>query len=753
MKAQPMHLQPKPNGQPNGPASARRTPLALCPIGRAVSAGGGCRRLICLAGGLAVALTPCLGEDGLDLVTGEARVPEITELQPILEQITIANRHNQPFIEAPTFVSVVSADEIQKSGYRTLAEILLSVPSLYVSYDRDYTFLGTRGFNRGDFNGRMLVLVNGHRVNNNLSDGADVGTPFILDVDLIERVEVVRGPGSVLYGNNAFFGVINVVTRKGSDTEKGHVGGEVTGSVGDFHAYQARATFGRQVKVFGEEVEFLFSGTYFDRGGDRHLYFPEYDKPTSNLGIAENLDHDRVRSGFGSLGWKSFTLEGAWVDREKGVPTAPIGTEFNNPDTKTRDERGYVNLRFEQKFLDEKLNLTARLHYDRYVFDGHYPYADTPDVLQQYWGEWWGAEAEAQCQLTDWYQFKVGGEYRDDFRQDVLITELPGTAVLDVAQTRQSYGVYLHNTFTLLSGEDTEANSTAAKGRGKAESNPQRWGTLYLDAGARYDHFSSFGDTANPRAALIYSPSVPLLQDSTFKFVYGSAFRAPNVRELIFNPNLDPETIRSYEFIFERQWGTLSKHGLPLEKPHYLRSTLALFYNDIEHLIAFDDAAQELRNIQGAKSMGVETAVIGYFSGRSILRGDGMYQASLSYTYQDTEDRNTHRTLTDSPHHLGKARLSLPIFDDNWFLTGEYQYTSERTTPKGSEAPGYGVANLVLFCKDLLHRKNVEKALTVSAGIYNLFDRKYEDPAGSFYLQDTIEQDGRTFLAKLSYAF
>ena len=129
--------------------------------------------------------------------------------------ITGASKWTERATEAPSSVSVVTADEIKKYGYRTLAEILQGVRGLYVTYDRNYSYLGIRGFNLGDYNSRVLILVDGHRLNNNLSDGGFIGQEFILDVDLIEQVEVIRGPGSILYGNNAFFGVINVVTRSG----------------------------------------------------------------------------------------------------------------------------------------------------------------------------------------------------------------------------------------------------------------------------------------------------------------------------------------------------------------------------------------------------------------------------------------------------------------------------------------------------------------------------------------------------------
>ena len=129
--------------------------------------------------------------------------------------IYTASKHMQSASDAPASVTVVTVDEIQKYGYRTLADILQSVRGFYITYDRDYSFVGVRGFGRlGDWNTRILLLIDGHRVNNNILGQAMLGTEFLLDVDLIERVEIIRGPSSSLYGADAFFAVINVITRK-----------------------------------------------------------------------------------------------------------------------------------------------------------------------------------------------------------------------------------------------------------------------------------------------------------------------------------------------------------------------------------------------------------------------------------------------------------------------------------------------------------------------------------------------------------
>src|SRR4051812_33186381 len=178
-----------------------------------------------------------------------------------------ASKLEQKSTEAPSSTTVINSEEIKLYGYRTLGDLLKSVQGFYVSYDRNYQFLGTRGVNLGDFNSRILLLVNGHRVNNDLNDGAFVDTAFILDIDLIDRVEIIRGPGSVLYGNNAFFGVINVITRQGKQVN----GVETSGTYGSFDAWSGRVSFGSQLT---NGLQFLLSGTLFNSDGPDRLFYP-----------------------------------------------------------------------------------------------------------------------------------------------------------------------------------------------------------------------------------------------------------------------------------------------------------------------------------------------------------------------------------------------------------------------------------------------------------------------------------------------
>jgi iron complex outermembrane receptor protein len=165
---------------------------------------------------VAVLLLPPAGPAGADELAGQAGYGEEAMLFQEIPSVYGASKYEQKVTEAPSSVSIITSSEIKKYGYRTLADILRSVRSFYITYDRNYSYVGVRGFGRpGDYNSRILLLIDGHRTNDNIYNQAFVGAEAIIDVDLIERVEVIRGPGSSLYGSNAFFAVINVITRRG----------------------------------------------------------------------------------------------------------------------------------------------------------------------------------------------------------------------------------------------------------------------------------------------------------------------------------------------------------------------------------------------------------------------------------------------------------------------------------------------------------------------------------------------------------
>jgi len=535
-----------------------------------------------------------------------------------------------------------------------------------------------------------------------------VGTAFILDVDLIDRVEVVRGPSSSLYGNSAFFAVVNVITRRGRDLK----GVEVAAEAGSHESWRGRVSYGERLPG---GLEMLLSGTRFESDGNGRLYYPEFDSPNTNNGIAEDVERDEFGSLFARFSLLDFTLEGAYVEREKSLPTAPYATVFNDPRTGGDSRQAYSRLSYEHRFAGQ-WDIQAAVSYNLFHSDGDYVYDYSEDATpflvvnrDEFRGEWWGGEFQISKRLLDRHNLVFGGEFQNNFRQDQKNSDLD--VYLDTRNDSDNWGLYLQDEVQLRDD-------------------------LIFSLGARYDHYDSFGGTTNPRLALIYNP----LAQTTVKLLYGEAFRAPNAFEQHYhdslatqkpNPNLQPEKIKTYELVVEQYLG------------EHLRAVASGFYYEIDDLINLTlDPADDLLvfgNLDEVEAKGVELELEGKW--RRGLEG------RISYSFQEAKDRKTDMLLSNSPKHLAKLNLVVPLIGDKLLFGIEEQYTSKRKTVLRNETGGYAVTNLTLFCRQML------PGLEASAGVYNLFDKKFSDPASLAHRQETIEQDGRIFRFKLTYLF
>jgi len=555
----------------------------------------------------------------------------------------------------------------------------------------------------------VLLQVDGHRLNEPLYDSAFNMTDFILDLDLVDLIEVIRGPGSSIYGNNAFFSVINVVTRRGGDVN----GTEVSASAGSFDTFQGRVTYG---KKFSNDVEVLVSGTLYNSEGPDNLFYPEFHTRRDHFGVAHELDGDAFQSAFASIAYHDFTLRGGYISRDKEVPTASFDASFNDPRAHTVDKRGFLALDFAHDFPND-IKVQGRLYGDYYEFGEVDPLDQVtngpPQIVlnkdsARAW--WWGAELEVSKIFFDRHRLMVGGEVRQD-----------------VEVIQQNYDVVPRTVY--LNTESSPGNEGVF-----AEANVAVLTNLTINGGVRYDHYSTFGDTVNPRAAVIYSP----VNGTTIKLLYGQAFRAPNEAERDYsspyskvNHALKPETISSYEAVVEQALG------------RHLRASASAFQNDINDLISQEiDPADGLlvyRNTDQVRARGIEIELDGQW--KSGVRG------RISYSLQETEDIKTGERLSNAPEQLAKLNLSVPLFRTNIFAGIEVQYVGERLTLLRREADEFAVVNLTLFSRELV------KGLEASATLYNLFDTRYGYPGAGEHRQDIIMQDGRTFRVKLTYRF
>ncbi len=206
-------------------------------------------------------------------------------------KLSAASLYDQTSAEAPSSVTILSATELRRLGYRSLNEVLAGVRGFTVASDRNYDYVGVRGFGRPtDYNSRVLLTLNGHPVNEDVYGTAPIGTDLGLDMEALERIEIVRGPGSSVYGTNAMFAVVNLVTRAGRSLEAAEVHQEV-GNLGE------RRTWGMAGSGFGRRSSFFVSGDISSTNGE-NLYFPEFDDPATNNGVANGLDGERHRNIF-----------------------------------------------------------------------------------------------------------------------------------------------------------------------------------------------------------------------------------------------------------------------------------------------------------------------------------------------------------------------------------------------------------------------------------------------------------------------
>jgi iron complex outermembrane receptor protein len=612
-----------------------------------------------------------------------------------IEIVVAGSKRAQESRDVPSFVSVVDAAEIREHGYRTLADVLRTLPGFYVSNDRNYSYIGVRGFSRpGDWNSRVLLLLNGVRTNESLYDLAYIGEEFSVDVDLIDRVEVIRGPSSALYGSNAYFAVINVVTRAGNSL----AGTELTTSAASFGTYSGRASYGR---TFNNGLDLLVSGTYSDAKG-RNLFYPEFDAPATNNGFATGGDHEEFHKLLVTASKGDFSFQANTVSREKGVPTGAYATIFDDKRNRTTDDLSLASLTYHRAFSNAA-SFSTRLHAGRYTYDGEYAYF--PNQLPNRdvsIGEWVGLEVDAARKIGARQFLTVGAEFRDNFKQ--FLTNFDPEPYVLYSETRNSSmreGVFAQDEIRLAD-------------------------PLMLYAGVRLDHYDGFGFATSPRLALIYTPTPA----TTFKLLAGRAFRAPNEFELYSvspgftsNPTLGPEHIETLELIAQQY----ISGGIQISASAFRNRLTDL----IEQRLDSVNNLYVYGNLASTHSQGLELAL-------DVNRRHGL-AGQLSYSLQRTEDGSTGRTLTNSPEQMVQARLRSPILGTRVIAALDAQYMSDRRTVAGNVAASHTLTNFSLFAPRTLGR------FDLSATLYNVFATRYSDPVPDGFVQDVIPQDGRSF--------
>jgi len=630
-----------------------------------------------------------------------AQADNTDELAALLATpVYAASKYQQRAAEAPAAVTVLTQGDIRSFGWRTLGEVLGGVRGVATRYDRAYTYLGVRGLSRpGDYSSRLLLLVDGVRANDNIYDSVLVGREFPIDVALIERVEFIPGPGSVIYGPNAVFGVINVVTRSAASLR----GQSVTVSV---DSQQARKLQFSAAQEFGPGALLLAASAEQRPGTD--LALPAFD-PAGGDGRVQGLDGERDRKL--QLRWTGahWNLSAIVSERQKTVPTAPYGLVFGDRTVWT-DRMALVSGSWQRLAADGSgwALQTGVGQYD-YHDSGRYE----PDRLLAVYrnqGRWWQAEARRTWRLGDGQMLLAGAEVQRNIRQQAASTEIDAAGV----PTRSVNADQGTRAGLFVTGELALA---------------PRW---KLGLGARLDRETTGAWHGTPRVSLLWQPT----PDWVVKALAGEAYREPNFYERApaepgapWNHTLQRERVRSLELAAD--WRVSQR----------LRLSASLFDNRVQDMIeqqAQPDGLLVYGNVGAARARGLELEA-------ELLSAGGLrWRASVTQQQVRLDDGSA---PSNAPGTLLKLHATTPLPGWPVRLGLELQGIGARKTLAGARLGAQLLAHATVLWDP------PGQPWSLAGSIYNLGNRQVADPAGPEHLGDRIVQDGRVMALRWSMSF
>ena len=618
------------------------------------------------------------------------------------EPVLGASRYEQRQSEIAAAATVISREEIRSFGWRTLDEALASLPGIYKTYDRQYSYLGVRGFGLpGDYTTRILLTIDGMRANEPLYDSAPLGRTAPLDMDLVERIEFIPGPGGAIYGQNAMFGVINVVTRKGATID----GGEFS------LAWQSpqttreiRLSWGKRLE---NDVDLVVSASALrSDGDDLALVFDDGER-----GIARGLDGERDQEFALKASRGPWTFGLTHGDRRKDDPLATYGTDRFTPGSYESDLYTLAHLDYRSALAD-RLSLSAR------VFAGSYRYESTLiyDGLPYNYpaaADWQGAELQLLSTAFKAHTLMLGVDYQRNSRIDQNIVDYTDPASDYNWKDRHdgySFGIYMQDQWQISDG-------------------------IEATLGLRADRNDRTGTKFSPRLGLIWAAS----SQTALKLMYGRAHRAPNAYQtsytepgyLMPNPGLDGEVVDTVELSIDHR------------VHHNLHLRASIYQWEIDDLIALTTDDSGLGRYQSAGSVtsrGLELSAEHAWRGGARLRGSTSFQHA-------TDEQGTR--VENSPRILGRLNFSAPLPGTPLRTGIELAYDGERRSAAGNKVADHWLANLHVVADRWI------PGVELSLSLLNLFDEDYAHPSagGRTHALDSIDQDGRSIRLKLVHRF
>lgn len=643
--------------------------------------------------------------------------------------VSIATGTRQLARKAPSTATVITAEDIVSIGARNLSEVLETVPGMHISRNRLQTIYTPTYGMRGILSStapHVLMMVNGIP-----RTSVYLGNPdeelVELPVENIARIEVIRGPGSAVYGADAFAGTINIITKKAEEIDSTSFGLRA----GSFNSWDTWLQHGGKVGNLDVAAYLKIGGT---SGQQRQIAVDAVGRSGQ-----VNLGHDdidgQVDISYDRLRWRAgYTLRNN-VGTGVGVAGAI------DPTGKVRSERITSDLSWTDANFARNLSLTVQATYMQlaneittplYVYPAGTSFVSSggsafPDGMIGDPDKW---ERQARFSAASVYSGFADHQIRFGAGHDEM----------------EIYKTSEHKNFSLLTGVPVllPGGLTAASGAELFLTPHKRrvnylylqdeWGVARdwtLTSGIRHDEYSDFGGTTNPRLALVWEAR----QDITAKLMYGTAFRAPSFIEMyatgnpiaLGNASLMPEKIRTIEA------------GVTWQARPGLQATLSVFRHNISNLITQTGATY----LNGGKQRGNGGEMEAIWDVSSNVRLTG------HYAYQRNIDERTGQDSGYAPHHHLYTRADWR-FMSGWNLSGQVNYVADRKRAKGDsrpQIPDYTTVDLGM------HTERVKSGWDFSAAVYNLFNADVREPTslGSAIVYD-FPMPGRTFWLQARYS-
>lgn len=626
------------------------------------------------------------------LMASMVQAAPVTELNPL---VVTASRSEHSLADAPASVSVITAEQIKARGAGNLLEALRGVPGLSLN-GRQVGGRKTLSI-RGAEDRHTLVLIDGRRISStdDTIGHSDYQYGWVA-MEQIERIEVVRGPMSALYGSEAVGGVINIITRKGG--QQWHGGASVRGELGEGPAGDGHQMSASASGPLGEWFD-LALGVEDRRRAPTPR--PE-NKATSDI---EGQDR---QSGNLRLGFTPSEGQRLQLDMLRSEETR----RRHEQNTRLPARPYYLDtydLQRRQDALTWQADwslLRSELRYSEAEFEVNNKRSNNiaPTRPQRLEDRVW--DGNLAFALGDSHSLTLGAERREEFLENAGLTGGSDSAL--------HKALYVQDEIALADD----------------------WA---LTLGTRLDHHAIFGSESSPRAYLVWRASPEL----TIKGGYGEAFRAPTLKQIspnyvgaegphtfLGNADIQPETSRSWEI--GADWRD--------EQSAY---TATLFRSEIKDLIYYNllrrvgpRSIYQYDNISEARIDGLEVAL------RRALGGG--FSLASSMTWLDARDRDSDDKLTGRPEF--SATPSLAWQQGAWGAELEWQYISQQTLKNAAgqlkRAPAYSLVNLSGSYR-------VDEHLTLRAGLNNAGDLRLEDKSELF----GYVEDGRTLWLGLEASF